>query len=102
MNIEVPMPLQSLVELRLLILLSRYLRPVEPKELYGPLADDLSLTRGQRSLKRADRDESAWHNLVQFSRRALVDEGLLDGSRRGFWSLTQRGREKAKMLTDAF
>lgn len=37
--------------------------------------------------------EERFHNQVQFARQYLVWEGLIDGSKRGIWSLTPRGRK---------
>jgi restriction system protein len=36
-----------------------------------------------------------WHNLVQWSRQKLVEKGEIDGSARGVWKLTPRGRARA-------
>jgi restriction system protein len=36
-----------------------------------------------------------WHNLVQWSRQKLVEKGEIDGSTRGVWKLTPRGRARA-------
>ena len=58
---SVKLPSQSDVEDRLLHFLYRYGRPIEPKDLYGPLADDFQSTQEQRLARRRDRDEPAWH-----------------------------------------
>ena len=36
-----------------------------------------------------------WHNLVQWGRQKLVEKGEIDGSTRGVWRLTPRGRARA-------
>jgi restriction endonuclease Mrr len=96
---SVKLPSQSDVEDRLLHFLYRYGRPIEPKDLYGPLADDFQLTQEQRLARRRDRDEPAWHNRVQWAKRHLVGLGFIDkNSPRGWWSLTTRGRERAAMI----
>src|SRR5207248_9672407 len=43
-----------------------------------------------------------WHNLVQWSRQKLVEKGDLDGSTRGIWKLTARGRARATGATANF
>ncbi len=35
-----------------------------------------------------------WHNLVQWSRQALIDRGDIDGSTRGLWRITDSGRKR--------
>ena len=39
-----------------------------------------------------------WHNLVQWSRQALIDRGDIDGSTRGVWRLTAAGRKRLPAL----
>ena len=97
------LPSQSDVDIRLLIHLGQYRQPTEPRKLYGPLADDFKLTQEQRHIPRPGRNKSepAWNNLVQFARRRLVDQGLIDNSRKGFWSLTAEGRKRADLLATA-
>jgi hypothetical protein len=65
--------------------------------LYGPIADDFNLAAEQRTALRWKGDPD-WHYLVRQARRRLVDEGLLDDSRAGYWSLTATGREKTEWI----
>ena len=37
-----------------------------------------------------------WHNLVQWVRQSLVEKGELDGTTRGVWKITQKGRLRLK------
>ncbi len=37
-----------------------------------------------------------WHNLVQWCRQGLIDKGELDGSTRGVWKLTPKGKDRLK------
>jgi hypothetical protein len=91
------LPSQSAVEQRLLHHLNARSRPIEPRHLYGPLADDFKLTAEQRTASRSKGDPD-WHYLVRQARRRLVDLGLLDGSRSGLWSLTSLGRQNAEWI----
>ena len=35
-----------------------------------------------------------WENRVRFARRKLVDDGILDGSQRGFWTIRLRSNSR--------
>jgi hypothetical protein len=94
---SVNLPSQSAVERRLLHHLNARSRPVEPRHLYGPIADDFNLTAEQRNASRANGDPD-WHYLVRQARRRLVDEGLIDDSHKGFWSLSAKGRSNAEWI----
>ena len=92
------LPPQPKVEDRLLRLLHRYNRPVEPREAYSLLADVFELTSDQRRAPYpSSGDEPGRHKLVQFARQQLVDDRWLDGSRHGLWSLTPEGRRIAEL-----
>ena len=82
---------------RLLHLLYLHNRPIRPRNVYGPLADDMALTQEQRTARLKDM-RLASNNRVQYARWALVKLRWLDDSRRGFWSLTPNGRQKAAEL----
>jgi restriction endonuclease Mrr len=75
-------------------------RPMEPSEIYDPLAEMMRLTPAQLRLKRRTRPtESAWNNRVQTARELLVRDGLIIGTRHGFWSLTETGRHPRDLST---
>ncbi|MFO0773099.1 MAG: restriction endonuclease [Nitrospiraceae bacterium] len=62
-----------------------------PEEVVEKIADDLNLPdEVQNELLLSG--ESRYRNHVAWARFYLVREGLLDSSRRGVWSLTERGR----------
>jgi restriction system protein len=42
-----------------------------------------------------------WHNLVQWCRQGLIDKGELDGSTRGIWKLTQKGKDRLKPTSNS-
>ncbi len=62
----------------------------KPREVSDWIAEALGLSDEQREeiLKSG---QQRFHNQVQWARQYLVWEGLLDGSRRGVWTLTQKG-----------
>lgn len=63
----------------------------KPDEVTEQVASDLSLSdESQNDLLPSG--ESRFRNQVAWARFYLVREGLLDSSKRGVWSLTERGR----------
>jgi restriction system protein len=62
----------------------------KPKEVSDWIAEAVGLPDSQREeiLKSG---QERFHNQVQWARQYLVWEGLLDSSRRGIWTLTQKG-----------
>ncbi len=66
----------------------------KPDEVTEQIATDLSLSdEVQNDLLPSG--ESRFRNQVAWARFYLVREGLLDSSKRGVWSLTERGRESS-------
>ena len=90
-------PKQSEVELPLLKALLELGGKSEPKELYAKLATLFpQLTQEDLSARMPSNPSIfRWHNLVQWSRQKLVEKGEIDGSTRGIWKLTPRGRARA-------
>jgi hypothetical protein len=68
--------------------------PVEPKDVYGALADRFGLSETQRTTTRRDNSTPLWNNRVQWARRALNEKGYL-APRRGVWALTAEGLKAA-------
>ena len=87
-------PKQSEIELPLLKTLQELGGKAEPKELFPQLTEE-DLTARLPSSPSTFR----WHNLVQWSRQKLVEKGEIDGSTRGVWKLTPRGRARATSAT---
>ena len=78
-------------------------RKVWIQRAYSILADRMSMTAEQRRLLiPGDRQENAWQNLVRFASRRLVDQGLMQRGPRGYWSITQRGDEVARVREGAY
>jgi hypothetical protein len=87
-------PKQSEIELPLLKTLQELGGKAEPKELYPKLAEVFPQLTEEDLTARLQSSPSTfrWHNLVQWSRQKLVEKGEIDGSTRGVWKLTARGR----------
>ncbi len=99
---QVALPSQSEVEHALPLFLGLQGRPIETNRVYAPLAETLRLTREQLtvSITTPNGRENRWENLVRFARRRLVDDRLmadLDNSERGYWVLTDAGRERGRL-----
>jgi restriction system protein len=90
-------PKQSEIELPLLKTLQELGGKAEPKELYPKLAEVFPQLTEEDLTARLQSSPSTfrWHNLVQWSRQKLVEKGEIDGSTRGVWKLTARGRARA-------
>jgi restriction system protein len=91
-------PKQSEVELPLLKVLLELGGKAEPKDIYPRVASSFpQLTEEDRAARLPSSPSTfRWHNLVQWSRQHLVEKGEIDGSTRGVWKLTARGRERAQ------
>ncbi|SRR6266480_924064 len=89
-------PKQSEIELPLLKTLQELGGKAEPKELYPKLAAIFPQLTQEDLTARLPSSPSTfrWHNLVQWSRQKLVEKGEIDGSTRGVWKLTPRGRAR--------
>ena len=94
-------PKQSEIELPLLKTLQELGGKAEPKELYPRLAAIFPQLTHEDLTARLPSSPSTfrWHNLVQWSRQKLVEKGEIDGSTRGVWKLTPRGRARATGAT---
>ena len=89
------LPPQSEVERRILYHVNALSRPVEPRHLYGLIADDFNLTAEQRRATRPNGDPD-WHYLVRQAQQRLVELGFIDDSRKYVWNLTNAGRVAAR------
>jgi len=63
-----------------------------PTEVLEKIADDLSIDDAKLNESLAS-GQSRVYNQVHWARFYLTREGLLDGSERGVWKLTERGRK---------
>lgn len=71
-----------------------------PDEVVDRIASDLKLSDEVQNETLAS-GESRFRNQVRWARLFLVREGLIDFSRRGVWSLTERGRSAKLSLDEA-
>lgn len=65
-------------------------------EIDQELADELGVTQEQRRVLLRHGRETVWSNRVRWARLRLVRNGDLDGSRRGIWLITPKGRQRAE------
>jgi restriction system protein len=71
-----------------------------PDEVVERIAQDLKIPdRAQNELLPSG--EQRFRNQVRWARMHLVREGLIDSSKRGIWSLTERGRTARLSMEDA-
>ena len=80
------LPTQNDVTDALLSYLYRHDDWVKPATAYQDLAVTFGLTDSALAATMND-GRNHWENRVQWARKALVDRGLLDNSRHGFWKL---------------
>ena len=71
-----------------------------PTEAVEQIAADLGLSEDLQN-ELLDSGGARFPNQVAWARFYLVQEGLLDASRRGIWSLTEKGREADLEYADA-
>jgi restriction endonuclease Mrr len=65
---------------------------VKPRDIHHELVDALGLDHvQQRAGRRTRPNEPKFYTRIHTARKHLVELGLLDGSRRTFWKLTQAG-----------
>lgn len=89
-------PKQSEIEVPLLLALEALGGEAKPKQVYPLVAKHFSqLTEEDLEVKlESSPSTHKWWNLVQWVRQALVDVDEIDGSTRGMWRLTPKGRER--------
>ncbi len=68
----------------------------KPKNIYPRVAEAFpDLTEEDRNARLPSSPSTfKWHNLVQWVRQGLVESGHLDGSTRGVWRLTPKGKAR--------
>ncbi len=75
----------------------------KPKELYPIVAKAFPQLTEEDLVAKLPSSPSTfkWHNLVQWSRQALIDKEELDGSTRGVWKLTPKGKSRLSTRSTA-
>ncbi|MDQ3199818.1 MAG: restriction endonuclease, partial [Verrucomicrobiota bacterium] len=92
-----PFPKQIEIEIPLLRALDELGGAPKPRDVYPVITKAFAHQLTEEDLAaRLPSSPSTfkWHNLVQWSRQALIDRGEIDGSTRGVWRLTAAGRKR--------
>jgi restriction system protein len=92
-----PIPLQRSIEPYLLHEIEMRGGSVRARDpaVYDALAEHFSrLTEDDRKLTDVSDGANRWRKRVDFTRLALVHKGELDGSQRGTWRITDKGKER--------
>lgn len=89
-------PRQSDVDLPLLQTLAQLGGSAKPQAVYGAVAGYFPELTEDELEQRLESYPSTrkWWNLVQWVRQRLVESGEIDGSVRGIWSITEKGRAR--------
>lgn len=89
-------PSQGEIELPLLRAIAECGGAAKPKDVYSIVAaafPDLTPADQEQRLESSPSTRK-WWNLVQWVRQSLVSAGELDGSTRGVWKITDKGRQR--------
>jgi restriction system protein len=95
-----PFPKQSEVEIPLLRVIDENNGEAKSREVYPAVArffPELSLEEQDVRLESSPSTRK-WWNLVQWVRQHLVELGEIDGSTRGVWKITDKGRARLKSV----
>lgn len=91
-------PTQNALRNPLLIEIARAGGEVRPANVYDAVASHFpEMTGEDRELELAC-GHNKFNNQVQWQRQRLVDEGLIDKSKRGVWKLTAEGQRQAEQF----
>jgi hypothetical protein len=72
------------------LLLLRHPAVLDPADAYETLAETFGLSKTLRALPMEGSEINHWENRVQWARKRLVDEGVIDNSEHGVWQLKKR------------
>src|SRR5262245_10699404 len=92
-------PRQSEVEIPLLAVLAECGGSAKPRDVYAKVAarfPDLTPAEQEQRLESTPAVRK-WWNLVQWVRQHLVEAGEINGSTRGIWKLTEKGRTRLSL-----
>lgn len=91
-------PKQFEIEIPLLQTIQELGGSGKPKEIYPKVSKHFpQLTEEDLAAKLPSSPSTfKWHNLVQWCRQGLIEQGDLDGTTRGVWKLTPKGKERLK------
>lgn len=95
-------PAQRHLVLPLLEVLDEHGGAAAPRDVYESVADRVGLPSDARSATAragsAGGEFNVWHRTVRFARQHAVADGLIDGTRRNLWSLTETARRGLKNI----
>jgi restriction system protein len=88
-------PTQKAVEIPLLKVIEKLGGEAKPQDVYPLVAELFPELTKEDLAERLPSSASTvkWWNLVQWARQRLVEGGEIDGSTRGVWRLTEKGRK---------
>ena len=91
-------PSQKDLQISLLHLIHDMGGEVKPNDVYDRLADYFGLTKKEREEIQPSGVSRKFDNRVAWARLSLCHQGLLDGSLRGIWKITEIGRKELSRL----
>ena len=94
-------PEQLDMQAALIVILAEYPHGVQPTVVYPQMTDAFPALTAADMRKTTKDGRNYWINRIQWTRAALVEEGLLDNSKYGVWKLTQAGRTRVEALIEA-
>jgi restriction system protein len=94
-------PTQKQVEIPLLKVLAQLGGEARPQDVYPKVAEYFQQLTKEDLEERLPSSPSTvkWWNLVQWARQRLVEGGEIDGSTRGVWKITNRGKDAIRTGT---
>lgn len=89
-----PFPKQIDMEIPLLRAIDGLGGEAKPRDVYPVVTQLFPDVTAEEQEERLESSPSTrrWHNLIQWVRQRLVDSGDIDGSTRGVWRITPKGR----------
>ena len=93
-----PIPTKRDIEIPLLHLIYTLGEIVKPSYTYKPLADYFKLSFHEQNELLPSGISKRWENRVQWARLVLTQKGFLDGSTRGIWKITEKGKKELERL----
>jgi len=91
-------PKQFEIEIPLLQTIQELGGSGKPKEIYPLVSKHFAQLTDEDLVAKLPSSPSTfkWHNLVQWCRQGLIEQGDLDGTTRGVWKLTPKGKARLK------
>src|SRR4051812_48214997 len=95
---DMPLPTQNEIRMPLLDVIDRLGGYATPQQIYPKVAEYFPQITPQELEETlpSSPQTNRWWNRVQWTRQALIAEGLIDGSQRGLWKITQKGLDQLK------